>query len=91
MNTIRLVTLLFIINLSPIIFSQELSKAEAKILLLIEKFNDADPFVNGEAILKLAEIGEPAVDHLIKSLRAENDNVRWCSAIAFEKIAPQIN
>lgn len=89
MNTIRLVTLFFIINLSSIISSQELSKAETKILSLIEKFNDADAFANGEAILKLAEIGEPAVEYLIKSMRADNDNVRWCSAIALEKIAPK--
>ncbi|RPI63827.1 MAG: hypothetical protein EHM44_04345, partial [Ignavibacteriales bacterium] len=64
------------------IFSQE------KIQSLIEKFNNKDQFVNGAAIGELVKIGEPAVEYLIKSLQNEDENVRWCSAIALEKISP---
>ena len=71
------------------LFSQELSlNDEKKILFLIQKFNDDDPWVNGDAIIKLVEIGEPTVEYLIKSLQSEDENVRWCSAIVLEKISP---
>jgi CubicO group peptidase (beta-lactamase class C family) len=55
---------------------------------LIHKFKDKDQFVNGEAISELVKIGEPAVEYLTKSLQDEDENVRWCSAIALEKISP---
>jgi CubicO group peptidase (beta-lactamase class C family) len=64
------------------IFPQE------KIQSLIEKFSDKDQFVNGEAINELVKIGEPAVEYLIRSLQVEDENVRWCSAIALGKISP---
>jgi len=64
------------------------STNEKAVLSLINKFYDKDPFVNGEAIDQLVNIGNLAVDYLIKSLADENDNVRWCSAIALGKIAP---
>jgi len=71
------------------LFSQEISSSEEKtILSLIEKFSDKDPFVNGEAINELVKIGKPTVEYLIKSLQVEDENVRWCSAIALEKISP---
>ena len=59
-----------------------------RIQSLIEKFSDKDQFVNGEAINELVKIGEPAVEYLTKSLQDEDENVRWCSAIALEKISP---
>jgi hypothetical protein len=59
------------------------------IISLINKFSDKDPFIIGGAIDQLANIGSPAVDYLIKSLSDENDNIRWCSAIALYKIAPK--
>lgn len=61
---------------------------ERTILSLIKQFSAADPFVSGEAVTALANIGGPAVEYLIRSLADENDNVRWCSAIALGKIAP---
>ena len=79
----------FIILISPLFGQEATTSDETKILSLIERFNDEDPFVNGEAIQDLACIGEAAVNHLIKSLQSENDNVRWCSAIALGKIAPE--
>lgn len=83
-----IIVLLFLTALS--ILPQNIStSAKAEILSLIENINDADPFINGEAILKLAAIGEPAVDELLKSLQARSDNVRWCSAVTLEKISPK--
>jgi CubicO group peptidase (beta-lactamase class C family) len=55
---------------------------------LIQKFKDKDQFLNGEAINELVKIGEPTVEYLTKSLQDEDENVRWCSAIALEKISP---
>jgi hypothetical protein len=78
------------IILASTIYGQESSTSdEKKILSLIERFNDEDPFVNGAAISELVAIGEPAVEYLIKSLQSEDDNVRWCSAIVLGKIAPE--
>ncbi|MEI6613991.1 MAG: serine hydrolase [Chrysiogenales bacterium] len=61
---------------------------ERTILSLVKQFSAEDPFVAGQAITALAKIGGPAVGYLTRSLAAENDNVRWCSAIALGKIAP---
>ena len=69
------------------IFSAELHDERA-ILSFIRQFSNEDPFVAGEAVAALANIGGPAVEYLLKSLIDKNDNVRWCSAIALEKIAP---
>lgn len=79
---ISLIVLFFFITPIEQCFSQQNVKA------LIDKFNDNDPWVNGEAINELVKIGESAVDELILSLQDKNDNVRWCSAIALEKISP---
>ena len=81
MNRILTIVIVFFTFYSNI-FPQE------KIQSFIEKFSDKDQFVNGEAISELVKIGEPAVEYLIKSLQAEDENVRWCSAIALEKISP---
>ena len=43
--------------------------------------------MNGEAINEIVKYGNDAVDILIESLKNENSNVRWCSAIALGKIA----
>ncbi|NWF88773.1 MAG: serine hydrolase, partial [Ignavibacteriaceae bacterium] len=83
-TTLIILLLLFAISNS---FSQDVNESE-KIKLLINKFNDTDSWINGEAINKLAEIGEPAIDELLISLQDKNENVRWCSAIALEKISP---
>jgi hypothetical protein len=86
-NLFFYILLLFISSYS---FSQEINPSDDKVILsLINKFYDKDPFVNGEAIDLLVKIGNPAVDYLIISLADENDIVRWCSAIALEKIAPE--
>lgn len=78
-----------------ILISNENTKAQSfssgeleKIKSLIDRFNDEDPWVNGEAINELVKIGEPSVNQLIESLSMTNENVRWCSAIALEKISP---
>ena len=76
--TISLFFLAFNINILP----------QDTIQSRIQKFTDKDQFVNGEAINELVKIGEPAVEYLIKSLQAEDENVRWCSAITLEKISP---
>ncbi|MDP2365281.1 MAG: serine hydrolase [Ignavibacteria bacterium] len=86
---LSILILFYLLLLTSNVFAQEIKTFdEKKILSFIEKFNDKDQFVNGEAINKLVKIGEPAVEYLIKSLQDENDNVRWCSAIALEKISP---
>jgi CubicO group peptidase (beta-lactamase class C family) len=69
------------------VFSQT-PAGDHKVQSLIDRFRDSDPFVNGEAISQLAQIGGSATDALIKSLEDANANVRWCSSIALEKIAP---
>lgn len=72
-------------KLSP----QEKNAAEEKYITdIINKFSDKDPFVNGEAIDEIVKLANKAVDYLIESLKDENDNVRWCAAIALGKIAP---
>jgi CubicO group peptidase (beta-lactamase class C family) len=81
MNRILTIAIVFFVFYSTL-FPQE------KIHSFIEKFSDKDQFVNGEAINELVKIGEPAVESLIKSLQDEDENVRWCSAIALEKISP---
>jgi CubicO group peptidase (beta-lactamase class C family)/HEAT repeat protein len=79
---IFLIVLIFFITPIEQCFAQQNVKA------LIDKFNDNDPWVNGETINELVKIGESAVDELILSLQDKNDNVRWCSAIALEKLTP---
>jgi len=66
----------------------QLSSDEDKIEPLIARFRNTDPFVNGEAISQLTQIGESATNALLESLRDADVNVRWCSAIVLEKIAP---
>jgi HEAT repeat protein len=79
-----------ILVLTSCSFSQEINIAHGKtVLSLINKLSDKDPFVNGEAVDSLVSYGNSAVGYLIKSLADENDNVRWCSAIALGKIAPE--
>lgn len=83
----HILILLIIIAFSPLLSAQN-SLDENKILALIDKFNDKDPWLSGDAIKELVNIGEPAINYLIKSLQDENENIRWCSAIAIEKISP---
>ncbi|MBK7500302.1 MAG: serine hydrolase [Ignavibacteriales bacterium] len=79
----RIITiLLFFLAFNLNIFPQDTIQS------LIQKFTDKDQFINGEAINELVKIGEPAVEYLTKSLQDEDENVRWCSAIALEKISP---
>ena len=56
---------------------------------IIDKFSNDDPYVNDEAITEVVKYGDYAVEYLIESLQSENENVRWCSAIALGKIAPE--
>ena len=76
--TIAIFFLTFQLNIFP----------QDSIQSLIQKFKDKDQFLNGEVINELVKIGEPAVEYLTKSLQDEDENVRWCSAIALEKISP---
>ncbi len=70
-------------------FAQEINlSVEKKIQSLIDKFSEKDPFENGAAITELSKMGEIAIVYLIKSLQHDTENVRWCSAITLEKIAP---
>ena len=81
------ISILFITSNS---FSQEINSTHKKdILALIKSFSNEDPFAEGEAITEIVKYGDQAVDYLTKSLSDENENVRWCSAIALEKIAPE--
>ena len=81
---------MLILVLTSYSFSQEIKSSNGKaILSLINKFSSKDPFVNGEAVDSLVNYGNSAVDYLIKSLADENENIRWCSAIALCKIAPE--
>ena len=80
------ISILFITSNS---FSQEINSTHEKdILALIKSFSDEDPFVEGEAISEIVNHSDRAVDYLTKSLSDKNENVRWCSAIALEKISP---
>jgi CubicO group peptidase (beta-lactamase class C family) len=79
-----------ILILNSYLFPQEINTTDRiNIISLINKFSDKDPFINGEAIDQIVDIGSSSVDYLIKSLSDENDNVRWCSVIALYKIAPK--
>ena len=70
-------------------YSQEKHLAnEDSIRVIINRFYDENPYVNGEAVNEIIKYGNDAVDYLIESLQSENENVRWCSAIALGKIAP---
>ncbi|NUM62704.1 MAG: serine hydrolase [Ignavibacteriaceae bacterium] len=72
------------------LFSQEKNiKVEKDILMIINEFDDEDPYLNGEAVNEIVKYGNDAVDFLIESLQSQNSNVRWCSAIALGKIAPE--
>ncbi len=72
------------------LFSQKLSSSdEKKILSAIERFSDKDLFVQGDAIRSVVLYGNKAVDYLVRSLADTNDDVRVCSAIALDKIAPE--
>ena len=81
-NKLLIIVIIFFIISIEECFAQNDSKS------LIAKFNDKDPWVNGDAINELVKIGEPAVDELVLSLQDKDENVRWCSAIALEKISP---
>jgi CubicO group peptidase (beta-lactamase class C family) len=72
------------------LFSQKLNSSdEKKILSLIERFSDKDLFIQGDAIRGVVHFGNKAVDYLVRSLADTNDDVRICSAIALDKIAPE--
>ncbi|HAP34875.1 MAG TPA: hypothetical protein DCQ28_02630, partial [Bacteroidetes bacterium] len=72
------------------LFSQKLSLSDdKKILSLIERFSDKDLFIQGDAIRDVVNYGNKAVDYLVLSLADTNDDVRVCSAIALDKIAPE--
>lgn len=89
--SIKFLVLFFILLLlcSSKLSPQEKNAVEEKSIIdIINKFSDEDPFVNGEAIDEIVNLDNKAVDYLIESLEDENDNVRWCSAIALGKIAP---
>ena len=89
---IKSLVLFFVIILLPISISLPQKKNatdEKSIRSVIGKFFDEDPFINGEAIAEIVKFGNEAVDYLIETLGDENDNVRWCSAIALGKIAPE--
>ena len=71
-------------------YPQEINNnVERSIHTIINKFYNEDPFINGEAITEIIKFGNNAVDYLIEYLQNENENVRWCSAIALGKIAPE--
>lgn len=61
---------------------------EKTIKSLIGQFSASDPFAAGQAVAALAKIGGPTVGCLTAALAAEDDQVRWCAAIALGKIAP---
>ncbi|MEO8231551.1 MAG: HEAT repeat domain-containing protein, partial [Ignavibacteriota bacterium] len=77
-----LVLFIFLFSFGNLISQENIKTDTKKILELIEKFGDKNPWANGDAINELVNIGEPAVNYLIKSLQDENENIRWCSAIA---------
>ena len=86
----HLVLLLALLLPISISLSQHKSTTDEKIIKdIIDKFSDDDPYVNGEAISEVVKYGDNAIDYLIESLQSENENVRWCSAIALGKIAPE--
>ncbi len=71
-------------------FSQEIDSSNGNnILALINNFSNEDPFAAGDAIIKIVNYGDKAVDYLVKSLSDKNDDTKWCSAIALFKIAPE--
>jgi CubicO group peptidase (beta-lactamase class C family) len=86
--SVLLLTLIFLSTLN--LYSQEKNFTKAdSIRTIVNKFYDEDPYVNGDAVNEIIKYGNDAVDLLIKYLQSENNNVRWCSAIALGKIAPE--
>ena len=79
---------IFLLFYTDLIAQENNIADEKKIQSLIQIFYDNDLWENGRAIDALVEIGEPSVNFLIKSLQEDDENIRWCSAIALEKIAP---
>jgi len=77
------------IPISTTLPQDKITTDEKYIKDIIDKFSDDDPYVNGEAISEVVKYGDNAIDYLIESLQSENENVRWCSAIALGKIAPE--
>ena len=81
-------TLIFLSAIN--LYSQEKNFTKTdSINAIIDKFYDQDPYVNGDAVNEIVKYSNDAVDFLIESLQSENSNVRWCSAIALGKIAPE--
>jgi CubicO group peptidase (beta-lactamase class C family) len=78
-----------IIALTSSLVSKEIKPVDEKLVQsLIGKFVENDPFENQKAIAELSRVGEMAVGSLIAALQDGSENVRWCSAITLEKIAP---
>lgn len=72
------------------LFCQKLNSSDEKnIVSLIEQFHDKDLFIQGDAIRGVVRYGNRAVDFLVRSLSDTSVDVRICSAIALEKIAPE--
>jgi CubicO group peptidase (beta-lactamase class C family) len=88
MNFYALILILFILSVLNLYPQENQFTDEGAIRVIINKFSDIDPYVNGEAVNEIIQYGNDAVDLLIESLQNENSNVRWCSAIALGKIAP---
>jgi CubicO group peptidase (beta-lactamase class C family) len=83
-----LFTLLFLSVIK--LYAQEKQSVDKEsIQAIINQFYDEDPYVNGEAVNEIIKYGNDAVNLLIESLQNESSNVRWCSAIALGKIAPE--
>jgi CubicO group peptidase (beta-lactamase class C family) len=85
--SILLFVLIFLSALNLYSQGKKLTNADT-IQAFINKFSDQDPYVNGDAVNEISEYGDDAVDLLIESLQNQNNNVRWCSAIALGKIVP---
>ena len=88
-KTHSIISCIILIPISTTLPQDKNTTDEKFIKDIIDKFSDEDPYVNGEAITEVVKYGDNAVDYLIESLQSENENVRWCSAIALGKIAPE--
>jgi len=72
-----------------IVVGDWLTKTEELITELIGKFEDDDPLVRFEAAQKLGEIGDEAIDPLVKLLKSNDDQMRKYATVALKNMGSE--
>lgn len=66
-----------------------MTKTEELIAELIKQFEDEDPQVRFEAAQKLGEVGEEAIDPLVKLLKSDNHQMRKYATVALKNMGSE--